>query len=320
MAILTVSGDPATRFEEAAHGAAQLLGFELVTAARLEHWLAEEFGDTPIPPRAWKHAALSVLARMAAADHLVIALPAAEQLFAPLPILLRARVVAPETRRAGNLMLDQHLDRDLAVAELARLDRQSADWRRRHISRTAPRAEAFDLTLNAEHFDPGQLAEILRAAVCTSRLAETGLLTPSEEAGIQFATRWKLARHHIAPAGRADLKKVVFSHPSEELFANLLDFYRIQWDYEPRSFPLAWDKDGKTTEAFTPDFYLPEFDLYVELTTTKQSLVTRKNRKVKRLRAIYPHVNIQVFYQKDFQDLVFKYGLKSPQMNADERR
>ena len=93
------------------------------------------------------------------------------------------------------------------------------------------------------------------------------------------------------------------------MFANLLDFYRIQWQYEPRSFPLQWDKDGNVIEAFTPDFYLAEFDLYVELTTMKQALVTRKNRKVKLLRAIYPHVNIQVFYQKDFQDLVFKYGL-----------
>jgi hypoxanthine phosphoribosyltransferase len=95
------------------------------------------------------------------------------------------------------------------------------------------------------------------------------------------------------------------------MFANLLDFYRIEWQYEPRSFPLQWDKDGRISEAFTPDFYLPEFDLYVELTTMKQALVTRKNRKVKLLRAVYPHINIQVFYQKDFQDLVFKYGLRT---------
>ena len=64
-------------------------------------------------------------------------------------------------------------------------------------------------------------------------------------------------------------------------------------------------------EAFTPDFYLPELDLYVELTTMKQALVTRKNRKVKLLKAIYPHINIQVFHQKDFQDLVFKHGLRT---------
>ena len=126
---------------------------------------------------------------------------------------------------------------------------------------------------------------------------------------MQFQTRLELAQYGIVPAGRASLKRAEFGHPSEQLFANLLDFYRIEWEYEPRSFPLQWDKDGKVTEAFTPDFYLPESDLYLELTTMKQALVTRKNRKVKLLRAIYPHINIQIFYQKDLQDLVFKYGL-----------
>lgn len=127
---------------------------------------------------------------------------------------------------------------------------------------------------------------------------------------MQFQTRLHLAQHGIAPAGHANLKRVTFGHPSEQMFANLLDFYRIDWDYEPRSFPLQWDKDGKVMEAFTPDFYLSELDLYVELTTMKQALVTKKNRKIKLLRAIYPHINIQVFYQKDFQDLVFKHGLR----------
>ena len=128
---------------------------------------------------------------------------------------------------------------------------------------------------------------------------------------MQFQLRLELARHGIVPAGNVTLKQKVFAHHTEEIFANLLDFYRIGWEYEPRSFPLQWDKDGKVLEAFTPDFYLPEFDVYVELTTMKQALVTKKNRKIKLLRAIYPHVNIQVFYQKDFQDLVFKYGLKT---------
>jgi hypothetical protein len=159
--------------------------------------------------------------------------------------------------------------------------------------------------------DVGQMAEILRAAVEARGLIQQGLLSSAAEAQLQFQTRLQLARHGIIPAGHANLKRAAFGHPSEQLFANLLDFYRIQWNYEPRSFPLQWDKDGNVTEAFTPDFYLPEFDLYVELTTMKQALVTRKNRKVKLLRAIYPHINIQVFYQKDFQDLVFKYGLKT---------
>ncbi len=157
--------------------------------------------------------------------------------------------------------------------------------------------------------DTAQATDVL-AAAAAKRLDQQGLLAAAVAEELQFATRLELAKRGIVPAGRAEVKRVSFGHPSEQMFANLLDFYRIQWEYEPRSFPLQWDKDGAVTEAFTPDFYLPEFDLYVELTTMKQSLVTRKNRKVKRLRAIYPHVNIQVYYQKDFQDLVFKHGMR----------
>ncbi len=140
-------------------------------------------------------------------------------------------------------------------------------------------------------------------------LLEEGLVPPEAEARAQFQARLKLAGQKNLARGRPGPERPEFSHPSEQVFANLLDFYRIGWNYEPRSFPLQWDKDGKVLEAFTPDFYLPEFDLYVELTTMKQAHVTKKNRKIRLLRAIYPHINIQVFYQKDVQDLVIKYGL-----------
>jgi hypothetical protein len=308
MALLTISGEPASRFEEVAHGVAQLLRFELVAESRLSQWIVEEFGDAQIPERAWRPAVASIVARMATEHHLVVALPAAESLFDPMPQLLRAGIVASEARRTGNVMLDRQLERPEAKRELAKLDADARRLRRARIGRSTPRPGDFDITLNAESMDAGRMAEVLRGAASAGCLAEQGLLSAEAEARIQFRTRLDLSRHGIVPAGRVQLKRAAFGHPSEEMFANLLDFYRIQWEYEPRSFPLQWDKDGNVMEAFTPDFYLPEFDLYVELTTMKQALVTRKNRKIKLLRAIYPHVNIQVFYQKDFQDLVFKYG------------
>ncbi len=100
-----------------------------------------------------------------------------------------------------------------------------------------------------------------------------------------------------------------FANPAEEAFARILDFYGVRWEYEPRSFVLRWDRDGRPLEQFTPDFYLPEFDLYIELTTLKQALVHRKNRKVRRLRQLYPEVRIQVFYGRDVRRLLAKYGL-----------
>lgn len=104
-------------------------------------------------------------------------------------------------------------------------------------------------------------------------------------------------------------EKIKFAHPSEKVCAEILDYYGVEWEYEPVTFPISWDEEGNVTESFTPDFYLPEFDLYIELTTMNQRLVTRKNRKVRKLKELYPHINIKVFYQKDFKKLLLKYGL-----------
>lgn len=98
-----------------------------------------------------------------------------------------------------------------------------------------------------------------------------------------------------------------FAHPSEEEFAKLMDFYRIEWIYEPRSFTL--EKDGnRIVEMFTPDFYLPEMDLFVEITTMKQSLATDKNRKIRRVKELHPDINIKLLNRKDYVRLLAKYG------------
>jgi hypothetical protein len=101
-----------------------------------------------------------------------------------------------------------------------------------------------------------------------------------------------------------------FANRIELECAKLLDFYGVPWEYEPHSFVLARDENGRTTSAFTPDFYLPEQGLYVEVTIMKQSLVTRKNRKLRRLRELYPEVNVKLFYRRDFERLAVRFQLK----------
>jgi len=41
-----------------------------------------------------------------------------------------------------------------------------------------------------------------------------------------------------------------------------------------------------------------------------QKLVTKKNRKVRRLRELYPDVKVKIFYQRDYLALLQKYGLE----------
>ena len=103
-----------------------------------------------------------------------------------------------------------------------------------------------------------------------------------------------------------------FAHNSERQFARLLDFYQIEWEYEPRSFDIGWDRNGEPNQRFRPDFYLPQYDTYIEITTLNQKLVTKKNRKVRLLRELYPDVKCKIFYQRDYQDLLIKYGLEKP--------
>lgn len=290
--------------------AAQRLAFKHLSTERVDSLLGEEFG--PIiesNTKAWPDMAASILLRLGTEAHLVIGVDGAELLFKNFPALLRVRVVAPESRRIGNVMLDDHLDRASARVSLKKRAAEQRVTRKGRFGRATAAPETFDLTLNAEWLDASHMAALIEAAVRARDLTAHGFLSHAAEAQLQFQIRLRLARHGIQPQARASLKNVQFGHPSEEIFANLLDFYRIAWEYEPRSFPIAWDVSGRVLESFTPDFFLPESDMYVELTTMKQSLVTRKNRKIRLLREIYPHVNIQVFYQKDLQDLVVKYGI-----------
>jgi hypothetical protein len=99
-----------------------------------------------------------------------------------------------------------------------------------------------------------------------------------------------------------------FAHQSEAELARILDFYNVEWRYEPDTFPISWNAAGAVVESFSPDFYLPEVDLYLELTTLKQSLVRKKNRKLRWLRQLYPEVRVKLFYARDFKALMLKYG------------
>ncbi|MBI2485882.1 MAG: hypothetical protein HYW01_02790 [Deltaproteobacteria bacterium] len=122
-----------------------------------------------------------------------------------------------------------------------------------------------------------------------------------------------LERLNSVPMLNEEIKQLAmpsFAHSSEKDFASVLDFYRIKWEYEPRSFLIEVGKDGKVKEEFTPDFYLPDLDLYIELTTLKQKLVTKKNRKIRMLKELYPDINIKIFYGKDYKRLLHRFGIK----------
>ena len=100
----------------------------------------------------------------------------------------------------------------------------------------------------------------------------------------------------------------VFAHASEAEMARILDFYQVRWEYEPHTFPILWNLEGNVVESFSPDFWLPDLGLYLEMTTLRQKLVRKKNRKLRRVLELYPDLKVKLFYARDFRALMLKFG------------
>jgi hypothetical protein len=131
----------------------------------------------------------------------------------------------------------------------------------------------------------------------------TGTPQPIGEAIADAATEPATA---VSPASAVDATR--FAHASEAEMARILDFYDVRWEYEPTTFPILWNLDGEVVESFAPDFYLPELGVFLEMTTLRQRLVRKKNRKLRRLRELYPDIRIKLFYARDFRAMMLKYG------------
>jgi hypoxanthine phosphoribosyltransferase len=114
-----------------------------------------------------------------------------------------------------------------------------------------------------------------------------------------------LSLDEVAPPDRVG---PTFAHASEAEMARILDYYRIRWEYEPHTFPILWNLEGTVVESFSPDFWLPDLDLYLEMTTLRQKLVRKKNRKLRRIRELYPDIRVKLFYARDFRALMLKFG------------
>ncbi len=108
-----------------------------------------------------------------------------------------------------------------------------------------------------------------------------------------------------------------FAHPAEEEFARLLNFYGVIWEYEPHTFVLSRDEEGDLKSAFAPDFFLPREQMYVELTTMSPRQISRKNRKIRRLREAYPHVRIQLWNRRHIQEMLAKYQIPLGKVAGD---
>ena len=326
MAIITISHQYGTRGEAIATELAGQLGYSLVTPAKvdqiirdryqLDYSLSGEIGQTPSEQptsKVFANLISAVLTDMAVLEDLVVLECGGQFIFRAFPNSLHVRVVATRDIRAHNLMQDQGVSFEQALKDMEDHYRRSARFLRSTFRRPSETPERYDLVVNTGGFEIQQAVKLVVFAAQERKLTDFGMVSNETTERARMRNQIRLVRSLTKLAIERNQSLMQFAHPSEMVFARLLDFYGIRWEYEPRTFPLAFDDNGNITEAFSPDFYLPDSDLYVELTTMKQSLVTKKNRKVRRLRELHPDIKITLLYQKDFEDLLFKFGNKSAQ-------
>ncbi len=306
MAIVTISRQIGSGGDEIAARLANGLGFTLVDQGLLvrlmqEHGLSKaEFEelDEEREGRGGRdreetqvHVDLlhTLIANLAAEKDLVVLGRGGQFIFRGFPGALHVRVAAGAQERVRRLVKERGVEENFAVSLMQENDEARRAFIEYHYGEEWDSPAHYDLVLNTDRLSLEAATKVIRLAVEMMDL----------NGKVREIESWLEAA-----------KPVPFAHPSEEEFAKVLDFYRIRWEYEPKAFPIAWDEAGKVTEAFAPDFYLADFELYIELTTLKQNLVTEKNRKIRRFRELYPQVKLKVFYGRDYRSLLAKYGLE----------
>jgi cytidylate kinase len=214
---------------------------------------------------------------------------------------IKIRIIASNNIRIKRLMEIYKLDGQDAEKLLDLSDRRHKRYISTVFEKDWSDPSLYDFVVNTDKLTSEDAAEMLYA------MMESHI---RQEAGSSLNNR-------KSNTGESSLKSKPFKHPAEEEFAKILDMYKIQWEYEPRTFPIEWDADGNIKMAFTPDFYLPRFDTYIELTTMEQKYVTIKNKKVRRLKEMYPGTKVKIVFKNDYNALIKRFGLNKNQRDIE---
>ena len=306
MAIITISRQNGSLGDEIADALASRLGTTVISRKyALDNFFGEinpgtldrlnesaKFFETTLPGSTRTYADILVeriraLASESKDRDLVILGMGGSVLLSGFPGALHVRVTASETTRLNIIARKYHITTDEASEVLNIADRKHKKFVRTVYGKDITSPEQFDLILNTDRLSVDEcvdaIAELARKHDLRVRLSES-----NENSGtIDHQTR-----------------NTAFKNETEEEFARILSMYNIEWLYEPKTFPVEWDAEGNVTMAISPDFYLPRFNLYLELTTMDQRYVTKKNKKMRLVKELYPGTNIRIVYKKDFNELV----------------
>jgi len=317
MAIITISRLTGSGGREIATATAEALNFQLIDRHGMDVVIDQQFpvrteqlSRIKKDRRVYDEMMRSAIAEVAAAHNVVILGSGAQFLFAKVASSLHIQIVAPLPYRIARIMHTAQVDRDQAEKIIADRDREKETFIRTLYGKDWRDPAYYDLVLNIDRFANEVAVDIIVRAAQSKGIEAKPVELPAQLREDILTTKLDVAQMADLAETPED-KLPEFAHPSEREFARVMDFYRLRWQYEPKTFPIEWDEQNNVLKAFTPDFYLPDLDLFIELTTMKQSLVTKKNRKVRRLRELYPEVNIKILYERDYKNLIWKYGLSN---------
>ena len=314
MAIITISRLTGSGGREIATAVADALKFQFIDRTTMDCVIDQQFpvrteqlSRLKKDRRVYDEMVRSAVAELAASHNVVILGSGGQFLFARVAATLHVQIVAPLPYRIARVMRIAQADRQRAEQIIDERDREKETFLRTLYGKDWRDPAHYDLVLNIDHFSNEVAVEIIVKAAQAKGIEAKAVQLPPQLREEILTTKLDVAQ--LTELEPVEDKLPEFAHPSEREFARVMDFYRIRWEYEPKTFPIEWDQNYNVVKAFTPDFYLPDLDLFIELTTMKQSLVTKKNRKVRLLREHYPDVNIKILYERDYKNLIWKYGL-----------
>jgi hypothetical protein len=317
MSIVTISRQEACRGEEVAAEVARRLGWRLVDRSLMRELLYRydllsaigrlgPAGVSEEEERAVSEATEGIVWHLALRESIVLLGYCGQFLFRGCPGALHARLVAPiEFRLATAIAQGTHR----SLSALQRRERERRRIVKRRCGDDLTRPEHYDLLLRADTLGVDGAAAVIERAAAELRLTADDRLPEIRDCARARGIR-EISLEPLPAPGAPAAAPARFANESEAEFARVLDYYGIPWKYEPETFPVEWWPDGRVKSSFSPDFFLPEMDAYLELTTMKQSLVTKKNRKVRLFRQLYPEKKLLIFYGRDFRKLAQKFGLE----------
>lgn len=309
MFVITISRQTASLGDEIAAELADELGVKLITRDFvIDNWLSEIADEhdlhmlretskyylrTAQNGQTYKEYIIERLKKEAEEQSLVVLGLGSQVIFKDYAHAVHIKVICSDKGRIARIKNKYNLNKEQAIRTLDLSDRKHRRYVHRLFDKDWENISLYHMSINTDGL------EVIEATNLIMHLLEMKKENPQP-----LYKEHKEEEKRVSP--RQDID---FVHESERDFAEILDMYNIQWEYEPSEFPLEWDAEGNIVLGFRPDFYLPEFDTYIELTTMKQKYVTEKNKKVKLLQELYPDVSVNIVYKKDYHKLLQRFGV-----------